>query len=77
MGDAPQTALFKMVLAVVAVVIFLLRKFVGVEQYCAFRDDEFSIVMFLFFDLDFAGAIWINFETIAFWSNLMRESCFS
>ena len=77
MGDTPQTALFKMVLAVVAVVIFLLRKFVGVEQYCAFRDDEFSTVMFLFFDLDFAGAIWINPETIAFWSNLMRESYFS
>ena len=40
-----------------AVVVALLGRFVGVKEYCAFGDCEFSSVMLLFFGINYAGAI--------------------
>lgn len=59
------------------VVVIQLGRFVWVEKYRTFGDPELNAVVFLFFGLDFAGAIWINLESIIFWNDFIRESCFS
>ena len=41
----------------VAAVVALLGRFVGVKEFCTFGDCEFSSVMLLFFGLNHAGAI--------------------
>ena len=40
----------------VAVVVVLLGRLVGVKEFCALGDCEFSSVIFLFFGLDFVAA---------------------
>lgn len=40
----------------VAVVVALLGRFVGVKEYCAFGDYEFNSIVFFFFGFDFVGA---------------------
>jgi hypothetical protein len=60
----------------VAVVIALLGRFVGVKEFCALGDYEFSSIVFFFFGLYFVAAIIRNLEVIIFWISLMREPCF-
>ena len=55
----------------VAVVIALLGRFVGVKEFCALGDYEFSSIVFFFFGLDFVAAIVRNFEVIIFWIGLI------
>ena len=54
----------------VAVVVALFGRFVGVKEFCALGDDEFSSIVFFFFGFDFVGAIVRNFEIIIFWIGL-------
>ena len=41
----------------VAVVVALLGRFVGVKEFCALGDNELYTVMLLFFGINYAGAI--------------------
>ena len=41
----------------VAAVVALLGRFVGVKKFCALGDYEFSSIVFFFFGLDFVAAI--------------------
>ena len=41
----------------VAAVVALLGRFVGVKEFCALGDDEFSSIIFFFFGLNYAGAL--------------------
>ena len=60
----------------IVVVVVLLGRFVGVKEFCAFGDHEFSSTVFFFFGLNFVGAIVRNFEVIIFWISPMRKFCF-
>ena len=53
-----------------ATVVALLGRFVGVKEFCALGDDEFSSIIFFFFGLDFVAAIIRNLEVIIFWIGL-------
>ena len=55
----------------VAVVVTLLGRFVGVKEFCALGDYEFSSIVFFFFGLDFVAAIVRNLEVIIFWIGLI------
>ena len=57
-------------------VVFLLRKIVWIEEGRTFGDSEINAVMFLFFGLDFVGAIIRNLEVIIFRFGLIGEPRF-
>ena len=51
----------------VAVVVALLGRFVGVKKFSVLGDYEFNSIVFFFFGFDFVGAIVRNLEIISFW----------
>ena len=60
----------------VAAVVALLGRLVGVKEFCALGDYEFNSIVFFFFGFDFVEAIIRNLEVIIFWISLTRKPRF-
>ena len=58
----------------VAAVVALLGRIVGVEKICPLRNYEFFSVIFFFLDINFA-TITANIKLVVFWINYAREFC--